>query len=569
MNEESYNSRSEPLKVLMIQAWDGGRLDYFVSPPLGINRVRKWAENELGPSVDIECFDPNMHLDARERLKRKVAETSYDVMAFSPLHLTMENDLALMHDIHTISPNALYVAGGQQSAFAWDLIGKYAPFMDAIITGEGEKPFTEILKITLENSVSAVSRSPGTYLGKIPGMYVKGQGRNPGFNMAMGDEDFKKATFLLDFKDLDIESYWAVLEHNRSEEELKDPKWMSKIYTLKPYTTNYCPMNCSFCSTTNFYKDAGDGRAPVTGIRGKDLEDYITGLFENQPRARTVLFKDDLWFIRGKGGRVALLEDLAALKKVREKFPNRDVGYHGKARVDTFVDPKTLVIDEELYKATVDAGFRGISFGLESFDVEELDYYNKRLGPNGPEVNKLAALSATGHGLNVVSYIILSGLVSRPDTIFRTLKGCTDLVSRGEIVTMNPYLYALPGTDIARDIENHPELVETKTYPVPGYPEMSVERVVKIAPRDKRAREIIDEFETRMPNHKEETQKRLKVKDWICEFSTPAQLELIAKIGLEKEFFPEAETLQIIKDLNDLMLKYKREDRVAREVTYA
>ena len=53
MNEESYNSRSEPLKVLMIQAWDGGRLDYFVSPPLGINRVRKWAENELCPSVDI------------------------------------------------------------------------------------------------------------------------------------------------------------------------------------------------------------------------------------------------------------------------------------------------------------------------------------------------------------------------------------------------------------------------------------------------------------------------------------------------------------------------------------
>lgn len=567
IREETF--RTGPLRALMIQAWDGGRIDYFVSPPLGVHRVRRWAENALGSDVSIECFDPNLYTDARERLTKKVTETPYDVIAFSPLHLTMENDLALMHDVHRIRPNSLYVAGGQQSAFAEELLSKHAPFINAIVTGEGEKPFTEILRTVLKNSVGVILGSPKNYLGHVPGMYVTGHGRNPGFNGAMSDDDFRKATFLLDFSDLDINSYWDILEGNRSEEELKDSKWKSKIYTLKPYTTNYCPMNCSFCSTTNFYKDAGDGRAPVTGIRGKILEDYITTILEKQPKARTVLFKDDLWFIRGRGGRKALLEDLASLKRVREKFPDRDIGFHGKARVDTFVNPKDLVVDHELYEATVNAGFRGISFGLESFDVDELVYYNKKLGVNGPEVNKLAVLSSTQHGLNTVSYIILSGLVSTPDSLFKTLDGCTNLVVNGEIVKINAYLYALPGTDIDRDIKLNPSLAETKSYQVPGYPGMAVERVVKISPKDDRARIIIDEFEKRMPNHEMETQKRLGVHDWISEFSAPAQLDLLAMIGLEKKFFPENETLNVRRKLNELMIKYVNEKKEARDVTYA
>ena len=143
----------------------------------------------------------------------------------------------------------------------------------------------------------------------------------------------------------------------------------------------------------------------MSGVRGEVLEAYLETVLQNQPKARTVLFKDDLWFIRGAGGRQALIDDLKALKRVRERFPERDVTFSGKARVDTFVHPKTLEIDHELLRLTKEAGFFSLSYGIAEYlrivaAVEAAGWSRTQLVPHAGHLfaaNVVAGLGLGGH----------------------------------------------------------------------------------------------------------------------------------------------------------------------------
>jgi radical SAM superfamily enzyme YgiQ (UPF0313 family) len=531
------------MKALLVQAWDGGVVDYFISPPLGIHRVRKWAEAELGTRMEITCFDPNIHIEPRTMLKRMAAEGRFDVIAFSPLHLTLENDIALMYDVHGVSPHSLYVVGGQQAAFANELLFQSFPGLDVVVIGEGERPFTAILTEALRHGTAALKTNPAP-LAQIPGLYLKAAPTKlTGYNGALSHEDFVKATFRLDFADLDHGPYWGWLEKRYTEAQLRDPIWQKKIYTVKPYTTNYCPMNCSFCSTTQFYRAAGDGKALVVGLRGEDLERYLILILENQPRSRTVLFKDDLWFIRGTGGREGLCQDLDALARVRARFPQRDITYSAKARVDTIVDPKSLAIDLDLVARAKHAGFFSLSLGIESFDVTELDYFNKRIGPQGPLVNELALRTIRAAGIGTIGYVILSSPVSTIDSICRTLLGTARMVLEGHVMKVNPYLYTLPGTTIYHGMRKRPDLCRNSAFPIPGYPEVPpIERNVQVLPADPAAHALMTSFQEEIGRYEERERQRLGIRHYIAEVATPIKLKLLCK--LLRRLRPEVEPIE-------------------------
>ena len=184
-------------------------------------------------------------------------------------------------------------------------------------------------------------------------------------------------------------------------------------------------------------------------------------------------------------------------------------------------------------------------------------------------MNREAVFETTRHGLNTVGYVILSGPVSTPRSLMNTVQGCVDLVSQGEIVKINPYLYSLPGTEINKEVVENPSLAETKSYPVPGYPGMSVERVVRLLPRDEQAREIVERFERRLPAYEEEVKRSLGVTDWISEYSTPTQLDLLLSCGLEAKAFPEEWALGLRARLQELLRTSRRRNITTRELTFA
>jgi radical SAM superfamily enzyme YgiQ (UPF0313 family) len=581
-----------PLKAILIHADDGpNRNTYFNSAPLGIHRIRKWLENIYGDKLKIDCFDPNLYDNSRETLNEKLSRERYNLVGYSPLHDTLSRDIGHMLDAGKILPNALHIAGGQQAGLSKDLLFPYIPELKIIARGDGEKPMTELVQKIITYGIDNLKNNPAKYLSDVKGLYIRtGQGTTipifrqlneedsdtsifTGHGAPFSPEEFVKATRAVDFTDVNLDLYWKQLLAHYSEEQLQDPALLSKILTVKPYTSNYCPMGCGFCSTTFYHKDSFGRPAKVVAMRGDDLSDYVTDLLFKNPNTRKVLFKDDLWFLRG-GNSEDLLADLNVLKKIKENVKQadgRDISYHGKARVDTWVNPRNLNVNHDLLKATKEAGFVGISIGVESYDADELEAYNKKLGPNGPEVNRLALKSCKEYGLNVVSYMILSGLYSTSQSLVNSLRGITDSLIEGNIVRINDKLFSLPGTKIDEDLKNTNEgLSMSVEDAVVGYPDIKIKRIVSILPRDLIAREVVSRYEERLLPTRKEWQERLEVTHWIPEVEGPHKMHVLNEILGKMNLISQEEASHRNETLENILMTYKKSGReISKEQTAA
>ncbi|OSP39093.1 hypothetical protein B7767_33520 [Streptomyces sp. 13-12-16] len=564
------------IKMILIQADDSeNHGTYFNSAPLGIHRIRKWLESEFKEGIEVTCFDPNLYADARETLNGLLEEARFEIVGYSPLHDTLSRDIGHMLDAGDILPHALHIAGGQQAGLSRELLFRHVPNLSLIARGEGEKPLTELLKKVHEYGTDAIGRNPGRYLSHVRGFYIRGGERSffTGYPEPFTVEEFTRATLAVDFTDVGLELYWDQLKAHYSAEQLDDPILLGKILTIKPYTSNYCPMGCAFCSTTTFHRDGNGRTAKVIAIRKHDLAAYVRNLLLKNPQARKVMFKDDLFFLRG-GSRSDLLEDLQALEDVRNEvhaLDGRNVTYHGKARVDTWVDPRTLTVDTRLLEATRRAGFTGVSMGLETFDPDELEAYNKKLGSDGAEVNRLALDACRRYGMNVVSYIILSGLYSTVKSLTQNVRWITRSLSDGHVMRINDRLFSLPGTKIDLDLQESGEGITLETdSPVVGHEHIRVRRVVSVFPRDPEAREVMDEFERSLASSRKEWQKRLGVSHWIPEVEGPHKMWLLNRILAGRAHLPAGESERIEEALEAMLLGYSGSHRsVSNEQTSA
>jgi radical SAM superfamily enzyme YgiQ (UPF0313 family) len=564
----------KPLKVTLIHSWDGeDRNQYFISPPLGVHRIAKWAGTKLGADIDIEVIDPNLFepADALDVVTENLWLRQPDVIGFSPLHLTLENDIAMMLTSAGVCQNAFFLAGGRQATTDPDTLFSEFESLHTIVKGEAELIFVEVLQSLIRYGVHAVNNNPA-YLADISGLLVRGRNktiRDTGPNPGLSPRDFLAATRLMDFSDMDVEKYWDILRGQYSKKQLASTDLLSKIFTLKPITTNFCPMNCSFCDVTSKQRKEIGSDIHVTGLRGKHLEDYVTTLLEIHPQVRQILFKDDLWFLRGKGAirgtksSPLLYDDLKALQRVRDRFSNRNIVFSGKARVDTFVDPSTLQVDWPLLKATREAGFVSISMGIESFDYDDLIYFNKRLGINGPEVNKLAIRSIEQAGISSVSYLILSNNNSTVSSILKNADSIIELLEESpkHVIKLNDFLFPLPGTDITdafnRDATNI--VSETKRFPVPRFPGKFVERIVKIYPNDPVARQLMVEYEHTKKRAEQDAKNELNIQHWISEYSTPTNIRLLYGIASKQKLIERSYALTQNQRLTRILETFRRE----------
>jgi radical SAM superfamily enzyme YgiQ (UPF0313 family) len=598
----SYNNKT---RVLFVQAYDHASPESFLSVPLGVHRVGAHCEAKV-PGVHCDYYDPNLHhpsstpkgeFPGLEKLKTFMhdgmdGKGPYDVFAISPLHFTWEYDLANMFNAEEIARSmgrldqTLFISGGQQTSFikGAEFLKDTWPAVDAIVAGEGEKPMEGILRQIKEHGAKKVKANQN-YLEQVPGLYLPDRKWITAANIPMTPTEYVAATMRLDFgKWMRSEDYWAWIMNNYTEEQLADRDMQRKIRVAKPYTTNFCPMDCFFCSTTNFLRDAGmsntivegakgkKGFAKVVGIRGKILGDYTRKILDTNKRVLTVYFKDDLWFIRGSGGDMelpqdfmrdirdaypgkhmrkirdgrdrgdrGLMNDLAELWRIKNdpEYVDREISYFGKARVDTFVNDKTQEVDWLLLAATKRAGFNAISFGVESFDQAELNHFNKKIEDNGPLTNTRALQACQEMGIDVIAYMILSCDISTPDSIMTSVDHASVLSTQGHVIKINPFLFSLPGTQLAEINEAKRSSTLTREFTIPGYPDFKVERIQKIFPENKTAQELMMQFDERLPAYKEMMKSRLGISHWISEIGTPTQFRLLLDIAKEMNLAPK------------------------------
>jgi radical SAM superfamily enzyme YgiQ (UPF0313 family) len=213
-----------------------------------------------------------------------------------------------------------------------------------VVLGEGEKPLLAIVE--------------GKALETIPGIVVKST------NVALTGEEFAAVTEGIDYEGIPYEVYWDYYLdlYKQSGAEIT-PLLSKQIHTVRVYTRNYCPMNCTFCSSTNWLTFSGGAQGVrMQDFMGQPLVDLLKRIMKAHPRTETVYFTDDEFcIVRDK-----LIEFLDLV--IAEKLPLTFICF---TRIDD--------LDEEIVKKMALAGFRGINVGVESFQQEILEEYNKHI----------------------------------------------------------------------------------------------------------------------------------------------------------------------------------------------
>jgi len=250
--------------LLLIGPYDPHCGEYtFLAPPLGVWRLQGFL---AARGIHVAVFDPNLRPErVREDFDNLLSGTRWDVIGVSTTGMTLQFDLALAHAARLACPNALILAGGMEATFARKLMFTSGPF-DMVVSGEGEHPLLEICRrIERGGSLEGV---PGTTL-------VRNDGELQSFNArAMDAGQLKDAIFDIPYARMPYESYWERLETAYGVSALpykaQREATLAEIRSVRLITLNYCPMGCTFCSSTNFLQHAQGSSAGIARLSADD-----------------------------------------------------------------------------------------------------------------------------------------------------------------------------------------------------------------------------------------------------------------------------------------------------------
>lgn len=466
-------------KFFLVGPYDPHCGEYtFLAPPLGVWRLAGVLRSQ---GIGAKVFDPNCCVGPPERaLERELLRESWDVIGVSTTGMTLKFDLALAHLARRLAPKAIIVAGGMEATFRPDLMFELGPF-DRVILGEGEHPLLELAarlraKQTLGGIRGTVERRPDGSLLRLP-------------QPALNREQLRDAIYATPYEDMPYEAYWSRLESayrvgalpTKAAREAS----LAEIRSVRLITLNYCPMGCTFCSSTNFLHEAQDSVATIARLEADECLHMIERIVATHPRVRTIIFQDDI-FVFTKDRRVLPLCDAIIAAKQRGALP-RELQFISTNRIDA--------MSHERLAAMRRAGFRVLGFGVENFSRQVLDEFNK--GHIHRHIEPMLA-AALEHGITPFLDLILSSPRASLQDVAETLRQAYRWLQQGCEVGMYPYVIPFSGAAFARDATLLPHTEYARRH-VAGT-DIEWQQPAKILPIDPTVREVIlrveQDFET-------------------------------------------------------------------------
>ncbi len=459
-----------PRSALLIGPYDPMGGEYtFLAPPLGVWRlcgVLRRAGHEA------EIFDPNCCDGAPEdELRARLRAKRFDLIGVSTTGMTLRYDLALAHLARREQPHALLVAGGMEATFDPETLFRMAP-IDFVVLGEGEYPLLEMLDaLAAQQPVQGVRGTAfanGDSVQRVP-------------RSALTREELRDATYCTPYEDMPYERYWRRLEHSYRVRELpvkahREAR-LAEIRSVRLNTLNYCPMNCSFCSSTNFLHEAqGGDTAKVGRLTAEECLVMLERIVAAHPDVRTIIFQDDIFVFTSDSRILPLCEAIMAAKRAGD-LPE-DLQFISTNRIDS--------MSRERLTAMRAAGFRVLGFGIESFALGILREFNKaRIHPH-IETNLRLALEA---GVTPFLDMILTSPHCGLSDLAENVRQAYRWVQAGCEVGMYPYVIPFSGAAMARDPELVPHTIHV-TQEIEGTG-LSWRQPAKILPIDPRVRDAI------------------------------------------------------------------------------
>jgi anaerobic magnesium-protoporphyrin IX monomethyl ester cyclase len=467
--------RAEPMesvegpRVLLVGPCDpaGGEFT-FLSPPLGVWRLAGVLEARGFPA---SVFDPNCCDGPPEAaLARLLAAQPWDIVGFSTTGMTLRFDLALAHLTRRLLPGALLIAGGMEATFNPESLLRLGPF-EMVVLGEGEHPLLE----------AAARLRAGAALDGIPGTVVRRAGalqRHP--QPAMGREELRDAIFLTPYERMPYRSYWRKLERAYRVGELpvkadREAR-LAEIRSVRLITLNYCPMGCSFCSSTNFLNDAQGGTARIARLDAGECLAMIERIVGAYPDVRTIIFQDDIFVFTADQRLLPLCEGIVEAKR-RGRLP-RGLQFISTNRIDSLTPQRLAAMRR--------AGFRVLGFGVENFSPRVLAEFNK--GHIHPFIEPILT-EALRLGITPFLDMILTSPRCGVEDLAETIRQGYRWTVAGCEAGMYPYVVPFSGAAMARDASLVPHTVHAR-HRVAGTA-IAWDQPSKILPLDGVVREAI------------------------------------------------------------------------------
>jgi radical SAM superfamily enzyme YgiQ (UPF0313 family) len=461
---------TRPARILLIGPYDPNCGEYtFLAPPLGVWRLAGVLQ---AAGAHAEVFDPNCCTGPTPRaLERVLTQSRWDVIGVSTTGMTLRFDLELAHLARRLAPHALLVAGGMEATFRPELLFELGPF-DRVILGEGERPLLEILaRLRAGRPISAI---PGMAARGPDGTVVKLTQR------AQSTEELREAIFNTPYDQMPYAAYWERLEEAYRVGSLPSKAareaHLAEIRSVRLITLNYCPMACTFCSSTNFLHEAQGSVAAIARLEADECLQMIERIVAAHPGVRTIIFQDDI-FVFTRDRRILPLCEAIIAAKERGTIP-RGLQFISTNRIDAMT-PERL-------QAMRRAGFRVLGFGIENFSLRVLTEFNKAHIHRHIEPTLTAARS-----LGIVPFLdlILSSPHAHLEDVAETLREGYRWVRQGCEVGMYPYVIPFSGSALARDPQLLPHTSFTRRH-VEGT-QIEWEQAAKILPIDPVVREVI------------------------------------------------------------------------------
>lgn len=466
-------------KFLLIGPYDPHCGEYtFLAPPLGVWRL---AGVLASAGVEVKVFDPNCCVGPPDRaLERELLRDCWDVIGVSTTGMTLKFDLELAHLARRLAPTAVLVAGGMEATFRPELMFELGPF-DRVVLGEGEKPLLELAARLRTNQplggiIGTAERRPDGSLLRLP-------------QPALDREQLREAIFSIPYASMPYEAYWERLEAAYRVGALPSKAareaCLAEIRSVRLITLNYCPMGCTFCSSTNFLHEAQGGIAAIARLEADECLAMIERIVVAHPRVRTIIFQDDI-FVFTKDRRVVPLCEAIVAAKERGAIPQQ-LQFISTNRIDAMTPERLTAMRR--------AGFRVLGFGIENFSRNVLAEFNKGQIHRHIEPMLNAALDL---GITPFLDLILSSPRASLQDVAETLREAYRWLRLGCEVGMYPYVIPFSGAAFARD----PALLPYTQYARRHIEGTTIEweQPAKILPIDPVVREVIlrieREFET-------------------------------------------------------------------------
>jgi radical SAM superfamily enzyme YgiQ (UPF0313 family) len=461
---------------LLIGPYDPHCGEYtFLAPPLGVWRLAGTLERE---GFHAEVFDPNCVVGTVDRqLEETLRSRRWDLIGVSTTAMTLRYDLALAHHARRICPEARIVAGGMEATFNPARLFELGPAFDLVVLGEGEKPLLEILR----------RLQGGASLEGIAGTAFPAGATVARFHQtALTRIELATAIQSTPYERMPYGTYWERLERaygvgmlpHKAAREAR----LAEIRALRLITLNYCPMACSFCSSTNFLHEAQGSVARIARLEAGECLEMLVRLVRAQPGVRTIIFQDDI-FVFTQDRRILPLCDGIVAAKARGELP-RDLQFISTNRIDAMT--------RERLAAMRRAGFRVLGFGVENFSASVLREFNK-----GQIHHHIESVLRDALELGITPFLdlILTSPRSTVTDLADNLRQAYHWLRLGCEIGIYPYVIPFSGAAIARDASLQPQTVY-ETLTVPGS-SLRWQHAAKILPADARTRDAILSIEAR------------------------------------------------------------------------